>query len=166
MYNILKNTFDIQFAERKKINKIGSQIANFGFFFALVFCLFLLPAKYLPSEIAIIYLIEFVNRNVYIFISISVAIFLFGEWLKGMRNYEKAELELKDNGILLFSKTRRIELKYDEIKKFHGVMNLIHGLSNMHRLNFVIKTIDNGKYEIRSHKDVFNGLTDHFPDKT
>jgi hypothetical protein len=83
-----------------------------------------------------------------------------------MRNYEKAELELKTNGILLLSKTRTIELKFDEIKKFQGIMNLIHGFSNIYRLNFVIKTTDNGKYEIRSHKDVFNGLTDYFPDKT
>ena len=162
----MKETFDIQLAERKKINKIGSQIANFGFFFAVVFCLFLLPANYLPSEIAVIYLIEFVNRNVYILISISAVIFLFGEWLKGMRNYEKADLELKPDRILLLSKTKTIELEFNDIKKFHGVMNLIHGLSNMHKLNFIIKTNDNGKYEIRSHKDVFNGLTDYFPDKT
>lgn len=161
----MKETFDIELAERKKVNKIGSEIANFGFFFALIFCLFLFPAKYLPSEIAFIYLIEFLNRNVYYFISISVLIFLFGEWLKGMRNYEKAELELKTNRIILLSKARTIELEYDKIKKFKGVINLVHGLSNIHRLNFVIKMTDNGNYEIRSHKDVFNGLTDHFPDK-
>ena len=134
----MKETFNIELAERKRINTIGSQIANFGFFFAIVFCLFLLPANYLPSEIAIIYLIEFVNRNVYIFLSISVIIFLLGEWLKGMRNYEKAELELKTNGILLLSKTRTIELKFDEIKKFQGIMNLIHGFSNIYRLNFSV----------------------------
>ena len=162
----MNETFDIQLAERRKINKIGSEIANFGSFFTFMFCLFLLPANYLPSEMTIIYLIEFVNRNVYIFISISTIIFLFGEWLKGLRNYEKAELELKTNGILLLSKTRKIELEYDEIKKFQGLMNLVHGFSNIYKLNFVIKTNDNGKYEIRSRKDVFIGLTDHFPDKT
>lgn len=161
----MKETFDIELAERKKVNKIGSEIGHIGFVFAFIFCLFLLPANYLPSEIASIYLIDFVDRNVYYFILISVAMLLFGEWLKGLRNYEKAQLELKPNGISLLSKTRTIELEFDKIKNFRGVMNLVHGLTNIHKLNFVIKMTNNRKYEIRSHKDIYNGLTDYFPDK-
>lgn len=125
----------------------------------------MLPVKYLPFEIATIYLFEVVNRNIYIVLSCSLFLVLFGEWLKGLRKYEKAELALKTDGILLSSTTRNIELKYEKIKKFKGVMNLVHGFSNIHKLNFVIKTTDNEKIEIRSHTDVFNGLTDAFPDK-
>gem|GEM_PF-2805898 len=161
----MKETFEIEFAERKKINKRGAEIASFGFFFLLIFGLCLLPAKYLPFEIATIYLFEVVNRNIYIVLSCSLFLLLFGEWLKGLRKYEKAELELKSDGISMTSLTKNIELKYDEIKKFNGVMNIVHGLKSIHKINFVIKTMDNEKIEIRSHSDIFNELTDYFPEK-
>lgn len=158
----MKETFEIEFAKKKSINKIGKSVLSFGFFLFLVFLLFVWPAKYLPSEIAAIYLIEVVNRNVYYVFATSMVVILLGDWLNGMRNYEKAELEIQPNQIILFSKTKKIELEYDDIKKFHGVMNIIH---NFKRPNFKIITNNNEKYEIRAHQDVFNGLTDSFPDK-
>lgn len=161
----MEESFHIQLAKAKKANKIGSDIANFGLFFSIIFFLFLFPANYLPSEVATIYLIEFVNRNVYLFLSISILIYLFGEWLKGLRKYEKAQLELTVNEILISSKTKDIKLTLSEIKKVKGIMNLVHGLTNIRKLNFIIKMSDNKTYEIRSHKHVFNGLTDYFYNK-
>jgi hypothetical protein len=158
----LKETFDIELAEKKSINKIGLKIISLGFFLFLVFWLCALPAKYLPAEIAAIYLIEVLNRNIYYVLAASMIVLLFGDWLNGMRNYEIAELEIQPDRIILHSKTKKIELEYDYIKKFHGVMNFTHSFK---RPNFKIITINNEKYEIRAHQDVFNGLTDSFPDK-
>jgi hypothetical protein len=158
----LKETFEIELAEKKSINKIGLKIISFGIFLFLLFWFCALPSKYLPSEIATIYLIEVLNRNIYYVLIASMVVLLFGDWLNGMRNYEKAELEIQPDRIILLSKTKKIELEYDNIKKFHGVMNFTH---NFKKPNFKIITINNEKYEIRAHQDVFNGLTDSFPDK-
>lgn len=158
----MKETFDIQIAEKLKINRIGTEIVSFGFFSLLVFGLCLLPAKYLPFEIATIYLIEVVSRNVYIVLSSSIIIILVGERLRGMRHYENAELILQPEKMILLSDKKNIELEYEKIKKFQGVMNLTYGFK---RLNFVIKMADNNKYEIRADSEVYDGLTDYFPDK-
>lgn len=158
----MKETFEIEFAEKKSINKIGKIVLSFGFFLFLVFLLFVWPAKYLPSEIAAIYLIEVVNRNVYYVFTGSMVFLLIGDWVNGMRNYEKAELEIQPDQIILFSNTKKIELKYDNNKKIHGVMNITY---NFKRPNFKIITNNNEKHEIRAHQDIFNGLTNSFPGK-
>ena len=141
---------------------MGSEIRNFGIFFLVCFGLFLLPAKYLPFEISWVYLIEIVNRNVYICLSASMIIMLFGDWLNGMRDYENAHLEILADRILLTSETRNIELEYNQIKKIYGTVNLTHRLM---RPNFVFRMKDNEKHEIRAHADIFNVLTDFLPNK-
>ncbi|MDT0294947.1 hypothetical protein ACFQ3R_05870 [Mesonia ostreae] len=161
----MKVTFEIEFAKKRKISNIGAEIVSFGFLFLFIFGLCLLPAKYLPFEIATIYLLEVVNRNIYIVLSCSSFLVIFGSWLKGLRKYEKAELELKSDGISMTSLTRNMELKYDEIKKFGGTLNIVHGMKSIHKINFIIKTINNERIEIRSHSDIFNELTDYFPEK-
>ena len=158
----LKETYNIKIAEKLKINRIGKDLLGFGFFFLIIFGVCLLPAKYLPFEISTIYLFEVVPHIVYIVLSGAIIIILIGEWLRGMRKYDKAELILEPQKIILISQNKNIELEYDKIKKFRGVMNLFHGYK---RLNFVIKMADNNKYEIRADSEIYDGLTDYFPDK-
>lgn len=134
-------------------------------FFLFMFGLCFLPAKYLPTEISIIYLIEVVNRNIYYIFSGSFVLLLTGEFLRGLRGYENAILELKPDKMSIVSKSETIDLEYGKIKKFYGYNNLVHGLKSMEDLNFIIKMNNNTKIEIRSHKKIFNGLTDFFPKK-
>jgi hypothetical protein len=158
----LKSTFDIQIAKKLKINNTGDQIFAIGFTFFIIFGLFVLPAKYLPLEIATIYLFEIVSKNVYIILSGSVILILIGEWLRSLRNYETAELELQTDRLVLITESSNIELKYKNIKKFKGVLGLFNGLN---KISFRILMTDKNKYEIKAHSDVFDGLTDSFPDK-
>jgi hypothetical protein len=159
----MKEKFRIELAERKKINKVGKEITAFGAFFFILFLLCLLPAKYLPSEVAVVYLIEIVHRNVYIVLSSTFSIILFGEWLKGMRKYEKGELVLTLEGIKISSTSKKVFIKFDKIKKIKGLNNLVH--NKLNRFNFIIKTTESNKVEIRANSDIFNALTDYFPNK-
>ena len=139
----MRDQFKIEIAERKKINKIGSEIKYFGLFFFAIFSLVLVPARYLPFEI-------------------SFSLILFGEWLHGMGKYTNAKLEFHPDSILLISGSRNIEIKHFNIKKITGWKNFTHRYK---KPNVLIKTKTKERYEIRIDIEIFDILTDTFPNK-
>lgn len=160
----MEESFEIKLATRKiKINKIGKKISIYATIFVFLVGLCFLPARYLPTELAIIYLIEIVHRYVYYIFFSFFGILIIGEYLRGLRSYETVYLKIKSDKLILEKSNQTLEIEYSSIKKIYGGNNLFHDFKSMYRINFIIKLEDNRKLEIRSHREFFNGLTDLLP---
>jgi hypothetical protein len=159
----LEEEFKIKLATKRKINKVGSKISRQAVVFVFLVGLCFLPANYLPTELAIIYLIEFVHKYVYYIFFFFFSILVMGEYLRGLRSYETVELEIKPNKLIIKDSKKSFNIEYKSIKKIYGGNNLVHDFKSIYYINFIIKLEDNTKIEIRSHRELFNGLTDLLP---
>ena len=159
----MEEEFKIKLATKRKINEVGKTISRQAVVFVFLVGLCFLPAKYLPTELAIIYLIEFVHRYVYYVFFFFFSVLVIGEYLRGLRSYKTVEIEIKPDKLIIKDLKEPFEIEYSSIKKIYGGNNLVHDFKSMHYINFIIKLEDNTKIEIRSHSELFNGLTDLLP---
>lgn len=159
----MEEELKIQLATNKKVNKLGKKISRQALIFVFLVGLCFLPAKYLPTELAIIYLIEFVHRYVYYVFFFFFSILVIGEYLRGLRSYKTVGIEIRPDRLIIKDLKKPFDIEYSSIKKIYGGNNLVHDFKSMYYINFFIKLEDNTKIEIRSHRELFNGLTDLLP---
>ena len=86
-----------------------------------------------------------------------------GEYLRGLRSYETVGIEIRPDKLIIKDSKEPFDIEYKSIKKIYGGNNLVHDFKSMYYINFIIKLEDNTKIEIRSHRELFNGLTDLLP---
>ncbi|WP_188440626.1 hypothetical protein [Planktosalinus lacus] len=116
----------------------------------------------MPNEISFLYLFFIVPRNVYLVLGGSAVILLLGEWLRGLRSLEKGRLRIFPDKMIIETPSKKWDLSYNQIHKIKGSSNIMH---NYRELTYMLLLLDGSKIEIRTSKEIFNELTDHFPDK-
>ena len=72
-------------------------------------------------------------------------------------------MEIRPDRLIIKDLKKPFDIEYSSIKKIYGGNNLVHDFKSMYYINFFIKLEDNTKIEIRSHRELFNGLTDLLP---
>lgn len=158
----MPDSFDIELTSRLKINKLGLELVWLAGFFIVIFGISLIPAQSLPPEMAFLYVFFIIPRGFHLILGIAFLVLLFGEWFRGMRKIEPAKLRVFVDKMVIESFSKTWEIPYNKIQKFKGTLNLVH---NYRKLTYTILLKDKTKIEVRTSKEIYNELTDYFPNK-
>jgi len=158
----LPDCFDIQLTSSLKINKLGLEICFLGGFFLAIFALTLIPAQYMPAEMAFLFIFFILPRDFHLILGGSLILLIIGDWIRGLRKVENAKLQVYVDKITIESASEKRDIPYNKIKRIDGTVNLMHGYR---KLTYKIILIDQSRIELRTSKEIYNVLTDYFPNK-
>ncbi len=157
----MKKTYDILIGNKIWINKIGVVFGIIGSIITALLLLLIILELSNPSEMTVIFLIEFFENKIYLVLLTSILLFIIGMQIAEIRNYKSSELTIETEKISFLKNGELIEIpeprlhKITERKKRFSKMKLIK-----------IKTDTHKEYDIKGDKNILEHLTELFPNKT
>jgi len=156
----LKKTHQIKIGNELIINKLGVLIAIIGIGFGLLFFAVLFFGTYLPLEMKFIYYVELIGRNFYIAFLTSILIVIIGIKISNLRHYTYTNMILEKDKISFSKNGELIELPKWKINKISKKKSFISNISLIK-----IKTVTSKEYNLKGENNIFNQLTELFPNK-
>ena len=145
--------------DNRILNRIGFFIMLTGLLLFLITGSVLLIGWYLPLEVGIVYFIELVDKNIYLFFLISILTMLIGFKLADWKNYVKTELKIHDGNLMWINDDDEIELPIRKIYKLYWRKKML-----CENIKLTIKTIGIKKYETEIDIINYGRLKNYIPE--
>ena len=90
----MPDCFDIQLTIPLKINRLGLEICYLGGYFLAIFAFTLIPAQYMPAEMAFLFIFFILPRDFHLILGVSLVLLIIGDWIHGLRKVENEKLQV------------------------------------------------------------------------
>jgi hypothetical protein len=157
----LRKTYNIEIGNKVLINKIGVFIGIFGAILMIFIGLTLISSILNPTEMTVIYLIEFFENKIFLVFLISILMFGIGLQITKIRNFKSSELTLESEKISFLKNGELIEIPEPRLHKITERKNLLSKVNGIK-----IKTDTHKEYDIKGTEKILKHLTELFPNKT
>ena len=143
------------------INKIGVFLFVLGSVLTILLIITIFSGILVPTEMTIVYLIEFFERGFHILLPISILMLLIGIKISSIRTYTPTDLILEMNKISFIKNGVLVEIPEPRL---HKIMERKALFSKLNRIK--IKTDTHKEYDIKGTGKILEHLTELFPNKT